>query len=51
VPVDFTFYVWLGSLWLSAAAVALFLWLMKEPRGKVPGGHDEDGPRATERKL
>ena len=33
------------------SAVALFLWLMKEPRGKVQGGHEEKGPPATEREL
>jgi hypothetical protein len=30
VPVDANFYLWVGSLCLSAAAVVLFIWLMRE---------------------
>jgi hypothetical protein len=30
VPLDFTFVLWVGSLLLSAAAVVVFLWLMRE---------------------
>jgi len=30
VPVDSNFYLWAGSLCLSAAAVVLFIWLMRD---------------------
>jgi len=41
LPIDFTFYLWAGSLWLSLAAVILFLWLMREPRDNESRGADE----------
>jgi hypothetical protein len=42
VPFDFTFVLWVGSLLLSAAAVVVFLWLMREdPEGGRRDGEGE----------
>ena len=41
MPIDFTFYLWAGSLCLSLAAAVLFLWLMREPRGNESRTPDE----------
>jgi hypothetical protein len=42
VPLDFTFVLWVGSLLLSAAAVVVFLWLMRtEPEGERREGEGE----------
>jgi len=38
VRLDFDFLLWVGSLVLSGAAVVLFLWLMREPKGARPEG-------------
>jgi hypothetical protein len=40
VPFDFAFVLWVGSLLLSAAAVVVFLWLMRE-------GANGEGRRAN----
>jgi hypothetical protein len=45
VPVDFTFVLWVGSLLLSAAAVVVFLWLMREGangEGRMANGEAEE---------
>jgi hypothetical protein len=41
VPLDFAFVLWVGSLVLSAIAVVVFLWLMRE------GRETENGKRET----
>jgi hypothetical protein len=50
LPIDFTFYLWAGSLCLSLAAAVLFLWLMREPRDnegrKTDEGRNDHGPAA-----
>jgi HAMP domain-containing protein len=43
VPLDLTFVLWVGSLLLSAAAVVVFLWLMREE----PSRETEDRGRKT----
>jgi hypothetical protein len=47
LPIDFTFYLWAGSLCLSLAAAVLFLWLMKEPSGETDG---TGGPPSPDKK-
>ena len=53
MPLDFTFVLWVGSLLLSAAAVVVFLWLMRdggretendkrETKGTDPGPENTD---------
>jgi len=47
VPLDFTFVLWVGSLLLSAAAVVVFLWLM---RGEANGEGRMANGEATEKR-
>jgi hypothetical protein len=52
VPVDANFYLWAGSLCLSAAAVVLFIWLMRDEQQETvapPGNRPEppDSPAST----
>jgi len=44
VPLDLTFVLWVGSLLLSAGLVAVFLWLMREPRDGKEGPLAKEGP-------
>jgi hypothetical protein len=52
VPLDFTFVLWVGSLLLSAAAVVVFLWLMRGDResgiGNRESGEVEKSPGKTD---
>jgi len=46
VPLDFAFVLWVGSLILSAGAVVLFLWLMREGakgEGRTANGEGAEG--------
>jgi hypothetical protein len=47
VPLDFTFVLWVGSLLLSAAAVVVFLLLMRE--GANDEGRMANGEAAEKR--